>query len=747
MTTPPTSTPSSERRHEGWLARVARHCSVHRWRTILAWVVVAAGIIVASATVGGTLVDEFSIPDSDAQRATDLLSERFPARSGDAAQIVFAAPDGTTLRDAAQRRAVDAAQAAAERVPGVVGVGDPFAGRGGAVAPDDRIAYADVQFREQAFEVPKADVDRLQEDVRRAAGDALRVEFGGPVISASQGPQTSTSELLGLLAAVIILLVMLGSLVAMAVPILLAIVALGIGLNLLMLAAAVTTFNTITPTLATMLGLGVGIDYALFIVTRYRQALHDGAAPVDAAAAATATAGRAVIFAGLTVAISISSLAVIGLDFITKLGLGAAITVMVTVVAAVTLLPAVLSLLGHRIDKGRVPFVGGRDDSHEARMNSRMARWARLVTGRPIPFATIATVVLLIIALPALDARLGSSDAGSSPPDTTIRQAYDLLAEGFGPGFNGPLVVAVEQPAGGDAAERLAATLREVPGVASVPDPVVNRAGDTAVVTVFPTTSPQSAETADLVASLRGETVPRALEGTGARAFVGGQTAAFEDISARISDRLPWFLLSVIGITVLLISMAFRSVVIAVKAALTTLLSALAAFGVLVAVFQKGWGASLIGLDTTGPIESFLPVIVFAILFGLSMDYEVFLVSRIREEYVHGDTPTGAVVHGVAAIGRVVVAAALIMSTVFLSFLLGDDRVIKEFGLGLGVAILIDAFVVRLVIVPAVMAMLGRRAWYIPRWLDRVLPRLTVEPPTASPGTTRTAPEPARKPA
>jgi RND superfamily putative drug exporter len=724
-----TFAPRPPRRHEGSLARLARACARHRRRTILAWLVAAAAVFVSTAAFGGTLVDEFSIPNSDAQRAADLLTDRFPARSGDAAQVVFAV---TGTPDRPEVAAVRRALAAAAAVPDVTEVGDPFRGRSGDVSDDGRIAYVDVQFAQRAFEVPKSSVDRLKSAVRDAVeGTGVQAEFGGPVITASEPPETSTSELLGLLAAVVILLVMLGSLTAMGVPILLALLAVGLGLSLLTLAAAIWTFNTITPTLATMLGLGVSIDYALFVVTRFRQALHDGLAPEDAAAAAAATAGRAVVFAGLTVAISISSLAVIGLDFITKLGLGAAITVVVAVAAAVTLLPAVLSLLGPRIDRGRIRIFGERDDSYETRMRSGMARWAKRVTGRPLPVATIAVALLVALAVPVLGVRLGASDAGSNPPDTTTRKAYDLLVEGFGPGFNGPLIVAVGQPVGSGAASRLARELRRTEGIASVPDPVLNKRGDAAVVTAYPTASPQSEETADLVHLLRERVVPGALAGTGARAYVGGQTAAFEDIAARIGDRLPLFLIAVIGITLVLISMAFRSVVIALKAALTTLLSAFASFGVIVAVFQKGWGAELIGLDTTGPIESFLPVIVFAILFGLSMDYEVFLVSRIREEYVHGDTASGAIIHGVAAIGRVVVAAALIMGTVFLSFLLGDDRVIKEFGLGLGVAILVDAFVVRLVVVPTVLRMLGERAWWMPRWLDRALPRLTVEPPTS----------------
>ncbi|HWQ23905.1 MAG TPA: MMPL family transporter [Gaiellaceae bacterium] len=719
-------------RHEGALARLGRACARHAWRTIMLWLVAAAAIVGASATVGGTLVDEFSIPDSDAQRAIDLLEERFPARAGDAATLVFTTDTGTLLEGEA-RTAVRRALTVASEVPGVESVGKPFATDGGDLSQDGRIAYADVQFGAQAFEIPKGDVEQLQDEVRAALeGSPARVEFAGIVIQAQEAPEPGTSELVGLLAAMVILLVVFGSVVAMGLPILLALVSLGLGLSLLLLAAAFTNFNTITPTLATMIGLGVGIDYSLFIVTRFRQALHDGLSPEDAAAAAVATAGRAVIFAGATVAISISALVVIGLDFVTKLGFGAAITVVVAVIAATTLLPAVLRLLGHRVDRGRVPFIREPDDSYEARGRSLPARWARRVTGHAWPAAVGSVAFLILLALPALGwIHLGSSDAGSNATSTTTRRAYDLLAEGFGPGFNGPLLVAVDQRAHPGAARRLAAAFRRDPAVASVPKPALNDEGDTAQIVVYPTTAPDSEETRKLVERLRTETVPETLQGSRAVAYVGGSTAAFEDVASKILRRFPLFLLVVVGITFVMLSMAFRSVVIAIKASLTTLLSALAAAGILVAIFQFGWGNALIGLDTTGPIESFLPVIVFAILFGLSMDYEVFLVSRIREEYVHGDAARPAIIDGVGAIGRVVAAAALIMAAVFFSFILGPDRIIKEFGVALGAAIMLDAFLVRLTLVPALMWLLDERSWYIPRWLDRVLPRLTIEPAVA----------------
>jgi len=718
--------------HEGALARLGRACAQHGWRTVIAWIAAAILIVFASQAFGGTLVDEFKIPNSDAQRAIDLLKARFPARAGDSATVVFAAKSGS-LRDPAERQAVNRALAAAGAIPGVKSTGKPFAGDSGDLSKDGQIAYSYVQFKKQSFDVPTHDVDSLQSDVRDAVkGSPVQVEFTGDVIQAKQGPQTELSELLGIIAAIVILMIVFGSLVAMGIPILLALLALGIGLSLLTLAAALTNFNTITPTLATMLGLGVGIDYSLFVVTRYRQALHDGMAPQDAAAAATATAGRAVIFAGTTVAISISALAIVGLDFVTKLGIGAALAVVVTVIAAVTLLPAVLSLLGHRIDKGRVPFVRQADDSYAARQRSIPARWARFVTGHAWASVICSLALLAVLITPLAGwLRLGSSDAGSNPTSTTTRRAYDFLAEGFGPGFNGPLLVAVDQRGAPGTADRLAATFRKTPGIASVDKPFLNDAKDTAQITVYPTTAPDSQATQDLVRNLRSDVIPPVVAGSPAHVYVGGSTAAFEDIASRILHRFPYFVLLAVGIMFLMMTMAFRSIVVAAKAALTSTLSALAAGGILVMIFQFGWGNSLIGLDSTGPIESFLPIFVFAILLGLSMDYEVFLMSRIREEYVHGDTPRQAIVDGMGAIGRVIIAAAAIMSVVFFSFALGPDRVIKEFGVALGSAIFIDAFVVRLVLVPAVMWLLDGRAWYMPRWLDRVLPRITIEPPVA----------------
>jgi RND superfamily putative drug exporter len=469
------------------------------------------------------------------------------------------------------------------------------------------------------------------------------------------------------------------------------------------------------------------LDYALFIVMRFRQELAKGKAPLDAAVTAGSTAGRAVIFAGATVAISISGLALVGIPFVAKMGYGTAIAVIVAVSTAVTLLPAVLAKLGHGIDRGRLPWA--KRNAAAVNPHGIVSRVAGFVSRRPKLTLVATLAFLLTMAIPVLSINMGTADAGTAPSSTTKRQAYDLLAEGFGPGFNGPLLVAVDKEPGSDTVDRLRKSLAAEEGVAAVTPAIENEAGDTAQIAVYPTTSPQSEETAELVGTLRDETIPAALESTGAHAYVGGATAANEDIASKMIDRFPLFLLFVMGIIALVLTMALRSVAIAIKAALTTSLSALAAFGALIAVFEWGWGLSLIGLDQTGPTASYLPVIVLSILFGLSMDYEVFLLSRIREEYVRGGKAREAVTDGVAGVGRVIFAAAIIMGVVFSAFMLTDDRTVKSFGLGLAVAILVDALIVRLLLVPAVMHLLGDKAWYMPRWLDRLLPNLTIEAP------------------
>ena len=722
------SSSQAPRHRSGVLAALARACAGHPVRTLIIWVTAFVAVALSANLFGGALVNEFAIPGSETQNAADLLEEKFPERAGDAAQIVFT--DDQPLTGDAARQDVEAARQAASEVPGVVSVGDPYAGKGGGISEDGEIGFVDVQFDQPAAEIDDEVVEQLEGDVRAALDDStLQVEFGGTVMDSVQ-PESHTSEIVGMVAAMIVLLIVLGSAMAMAIPITVGLVSVALGMSLLTIAAAFTDFNEVTPILAVMIGLGVGIDYALFILTRFRHALDEGETPREAAITATSTAGRAVLFAGLTVAVSISGLAVVGIPFVTKLGLGAAMTVVGAVATAVTLLPALLALIGHRINLGRLPRRRAKQaDAPRASKAGVFDRWGGFISRHPKSMVVASLAVVCLLAIPATDQRLGTADAGTNPQDTTTRKAYDLLAEGFGPGFNGPLLVAVDQTGDPQAADKVAAAISDDPGVAAVAPTLVNDAGDTAQVPVILTSSPQSEETAETLDRLRTEVIPGALEGSSAEAYVGGATASYEDIATKIDGRMGWFLLYIVGITFLILTMAFRSVVVAAKAAITTLMSAAAAFGAMTAVFEWGWLGEQIGLDVTGPTESFIPMIVLSILFGLSMDYEVFLVSRIREEYVRTGDARGSVRTGVGAIGKVIVAAGLIMGSVFWAFVIGDDRTVKAFGVGLGVAILVDALLVRMVLVPAVMHLLGRRAWYIPRWLDRALPALTIEPP------------------
>jgi len=554
--------------------------------------------------------------------------------------------------------------------------------------------------------------------------------------------EQGTSELLGLLAAIIVLLFVFRTFAAMMIPIALALVALATAFLLLFILAGFTDINTITPILVSMIGLGVGIDYSLFIVTRFRQLLHDGLSPRDAAAEAGASAGRAVLFAGFTVAISVTGLAFIGLDFITKLGIGSALGVLTTVLIASSLLLSVLALLGHKVDRLRLPFLKAMDDSAAGRDRTLVARWGRFVTRNAKVVFPIVLVVVLGLAATVSLVRLGAADQGTQPKEQTSRQAYDLLAEGFGPGFNGPVPIVVDVNGDRQAPQKISELARNIPGIVDVTEPQFNEADTVAIVFATPSSRPQDEATNDVVDRLRDEVVPAATAGGGAIAYVSGQNAAFKDIADRIIERMPLFLLYIIGVTFIVLAMAFRSVVIALKAAITTILSALVGFGVLGLIVQEGHLLGLTGLDQTGPIETFVPPIAFAILFGLATDYEVFLMSRIREEHVHGMQTREAVEHGMAAIGRVVVAAALIMGTVFAAFILSPDRIPKEFGILLAVAILTDALIVRMTLVPAFLTLLREKSWYIPAWLDRVLPNLTIESPHDGAG--RPAAEPDR---
>ena len=723
-----------ERLSTGTLAAWARWCATHPWRVVVGWVGIVAVLIGLVATVGGELRDEFSIPGSETQKATDLIESEFASEQGGVLNVVFAAPEGERLDTPEREAAIGEAIArlkSAEFKPtaddaGLTSVGDPFSDQ--TFSDDGRIAYAEAQFSETIEDEDRDTVVAVQDAVRETVEPAgVTVEYNG---EAEFPPvEQGTSEMLGLLAAILVLLFVFRTFVAMIIPIALAIVALATAFLLLFILAGMTDINTITPILVSMIGLGVGIDYSLFIVTRFRQLLHEGLSPRDAAAEAGASAGRAVLFAGLTVAISVTGLAFFGLDFVTKLGIGSALGVLTTVLIANSLLIAVLAKLGHKIDRLKVPFLRPIDDSEAARDKTLVARWGRFVTRRAkVVFPVVLLVVLGLAATSGL-VRLGAADQGTQPTAQTSRRAYDLLAEGFGPGFNGPIPIVVDLNGDDEAPQRIHDGIQGLPGVASVAEPQLNDEKTVGIVFVTPESAPQDEATDTLVDRLRDNVVPAATSGGTAAAYVSGQTAAFKDIGDRIMERLPLFLLYIIGVTFIVLAMAFRSIVISLTAAITTIMSAFVGFGVLTLVVQEGHLLGLTGLDRTGPIETFVPPIAFAILFGLSMDYMVFIGSRIREEHVHGLKTKDAVEHGIAAIGRVVVAAAVIMATVFAAFILSADRIPKEFGLLLAVAILTDALVVRMTLVPAFLTLMGEKSWYMPKWLDRLLPGITIEAP------------------
>ena len=705
-----------------YLYRLGHWCVRRRKTVLVAWIVVLFGVGVLASTVGGPLSDQFSIPGTESQQAMDLLEQRFPQASGSSARVVFAVEDGR-LDDAGAKAGIEATLTELKG-DGVLAVSDPF--ETGTISPDGRIGFADVQYDTDASSVTEAQLEELYAAGGPAEEAGVQVEHGGEV--KRQEEPGHTSELIGLGVAVIVLLLSFGSLVAMGIPIVTALIGVGIGLSGITVVAGLTDVSSSAPTLATMIGLAVGIDYALFIVTRHRQNMAEGHGVAEAAARATATAGGAVVFAGMTVVIALLGVLVIGIPFLTAMGLGAALTVFLAVLIAVTLLPAMLGFSGTNIDRWRIGR--SRTGSAEEAEASLSGRFARKVIARPAISLTVGLSIIAVLAVPFLSMRLGMTDAGASPKDTTERKAYDLLAEGFGPGFNGPLTLVVDTRGADDPAATLTAVstaVGEDPGVALVGPPVTNEAGDTSIVSVIPTTSPSSAETEELVHHLRNDVVAPIAERTGSDVAIAGQTSVLIDVADKMADALPLFMALVIGLTMVLLLVVFRSLLVPVKAAIAILLSIAASFGVLVAVFQWGWMKDVIGLQETVPVISFLPLLMFAILFGLSMDYEVFILSRIREDYVRTGDARGSVLSGLTSSARVITAAALIMISVFASFVLGEDPIIKMFGVGFATAVLLDATVVRMIIVPATMALFGDRAWWLPAWLDRIIPDLDVE--------------------
>jgi RND superfamily putative drug exporter len=711
------------------LQRVAQFSYRRRRLILLLWIGALIGVNLIGSSIGSAYSQSFSLPGTESQRATDLLQARFPARAGDSGQIVFATPAG--VRTPAVEARMTRVFASVAQVPGVTTVESPYTVVGARqISKDGTVAYATVDFAKTGNEIPARTTDAVENRAVAARGDGLRVELGGQIFTSN--PKLGATELIGIIAAIIILLVVFGSVLAMGLPIMIALFGIGIGLAFVEMISHVLSTPSFAAELASMIGIGVGIDYALFIVTRYRQGLHEGLAPEPAVVRAIDTAGRAVVFAGTTVMISVLGLYLMGVAFVQGLAVGTSLTVALVMVASITLLPAVLGFAGRNIDKLSVP---GRRTRETHSRQSFWFRWSRLVQRRPWP-AFLATLAILgILAVPLLSLRQGFSDTGGNPTSDTTRRAYDVLARGFGPGFNGPLILAAELPKGTSptALNRLVVAVRHTPGVAAASPPTLSPSGTAAVIQVEPTSSPQAAQTTDLVTHLRDQVIPQALAGSGVIVHVGGLTAETIDVSNALSSRLPLFIGAVLTLSFLLLLIVFRSVLVPLKAVIMNLLSIGAAYGVIVAVFQWGWLGSVVGISKTGPIAPFIPMMMFAITFGLSMDYELFLLSRIKEQYDKTHDNALAVADGLASTARVITAAALIMVIVFLSFVTGNEPTLKLFGLGLAAAIFIDATLVRMVLVPATMELLGDRNWWFPHWLDRITPHLHIESSDAEP--------------
>ncbi|GIJ50970.1 membrane protein [Virgisporangium aliadipatigenens] len=688
-----------------------------RWLVTGVWLMVLAAALIGALTLSGSTKESLNIPGTPAQKANDLLMERFPQMSADSAtaRVVFAAPAGENLTDPQYRSVIDATVTDLRQAPQVKSVDDPF------INPAGTIGFAQAEYAVNSDSLNDASRAALTAIVDRARAGGLTVEVGGDASQPAEGQ--NVGEFIGLAVAAIVLLVTFGSLIAAGLPLLTALLGIGISIGAITAMSGLVDMSSNTTVLSMMIGLAVAIDYALFIVSRYRTELAAGREPAEATGRALGTAGSAVVFAGLTVIISLAALSVVGIPFLAQMGLAAAATVAVAVLVALTLLPALLGIVGHRLAAGR---TRSRRRSGRPRQGDAMGvRWAQTVARRPVITLLVAVTALGVVALPALSLRLGMTDDSTAAAGSTQRKAYDLLSTGFGKGFNGPLIVVVDSPAGTVevTAEQVANKLRGITGVAAVTEPTPNPARDAAILTVIPTSGPSDTATKNLVRTIR------ATDGSvpGASIAVTGLTAVNIDVSAKLGRALVPYLAVVIGLAFILLLLAFRSVLVPIKATLGFLLSTAATFGAVVAVFQWGWLADALGIHQTGPIISFLPVILIGIVFGLAMDYQVFLVTRMREDYVHGTAAREAVVTGMGHGARVVSAAAIIMISVFSGFILDHDPVIKSIGFALGVAVLFDALIVRMTIVPAVMTLLRGAAWWLPRWLDRLLPHVDVE--------------------
>ncbi|MET8217046.1 MMPL family transporter [Streptomyces hirsutus] len=724
------------------LYRLGRFAFRRRHFTALFWVALLAlaGVGAAGAPVAGNT--SFSIPGTEAQKAFDVLEERFPGASADGAtaRVVFKAPAGEKMTDAGNKAIVRDTVEELSDGSEVARVTDPY--QGGDVSRDGTVAYASVSYQVSGMELEESSRDSLEDAAEGARDAGLTVEIGGDALQAV--PETGATEIIGIGVAAVVLVITFGSLVAAGLPLLTALIGVGIGVAGITALASTLELGSTTSILATMIGLAVGIDYALFIVSRYRAELAEGREREDAAGRAVGTAGSAVVFAGLTVVIALVGLSVVNIPMLTKMGIAAAVTVAIAVLIALTMVPALLGYAGRRVraagekgkrrgredeEKGKGTAKGNGTAKEKARRPNMGTRWARFVVRRPVAVLLLGVVGLGAAAIPASSLELGLPDDGSQPTSTTQRRAYDLLSEGFGPGFNGPLVVVVDAKNSDDPDAVFRQTgddIKALDDVVSVSPAAPNKAGDTATITVVPDSKPSSVATEDLVHDIR-DAGTGVKADTGADVLVTGATAMNIDVSQKLNDALVPYLTLVVGLAFLLLIVVFRSILVPLKAALGFLLSVMAALGAVVAVFQWGWLSGLMGVEETGPVMSMMPIFMVGVVFGLAMDYEVFLVTRMREAYVHGEKPDEAVVTGFRHGARVVSAAAVIMMAVFAGFIGSSESMVKMIGFGLAIAVFFDAFVVRMAIVPAVLALLGKKAWWLPKWLDRALPNVDVE--------------------
>ena len=728
-----------------WLESLGGFSVRRHWIVIIAWVIILGGLLIANGQSGGTYVNNYNIPGTQSDDGLNRLNSTFSSQGGYAGQIVFHAAVGTVSADAAE---VNQATANIGKLPDVIKATSPFGSPpGGGASKDGTIAYSSVSWSANPYSLDASYLHKLDNAVAPARKAGLQVEYGGGAGQIGQQTSDTTSELIGLACALILLLLMFGSLVAAAIPLVSAIFSVGSGLALLGLLASVLTFPTTAPTIATLLGLGVAIDYGLFLVARHREQLDTGLDVATSARRAEGTSGAAIVVAGSTVVVSILGLYISDVAFVGALGLAAAITVAITMVAALTLVPAFMGVARENIralsarlkahQAGETAREQARQTAaatREQHEQSAFARWGRRVSSHPWPWAALSVAVLLVLAIPFFSITLAQPDNGTNPTSDSNRRAYDLITKGFGVGANGPLVIVVALPKQSTSADNtllsnVQKAVAGTKGVASVGPVAVNSSATTAVFSAIPTTRPQAAATSNLVSTLRADVLPKQNVTT----YLTGTTAGQLDFTKRITSRLVWLILAVIAIAFVLLTMAFRSIVIAIKAAILNLLSIGAAYGVIVAVFEWGWLKTVIGLHTTLPIPAYVPMLVFAIVFGLSMDYEVFLLSRVREAWIATGDAHRAVAIGIGSTARVITTAAAIMVAVFTSFVLNPDPTVKMLALGMAFAVLIDASLVRMILVPAVMTLLGKHAWWMPRWLEPVVPHLQLESSTVGP--------------